>query len=198
MLSPTSSRGGQAPGPSALKYVWIGLGLIVLVNIAWLFRSGDQAPRGLRVSEAAPAFSLPIVFPEESLAATRTDGVAGPGSDPRRVTLLLFFATWSPASVDELDGLLRVSRNYDHRGLKVVAVSAEPAAQGRVQAWVKRARPPFNVVLDEGGTVSSRYGVTVLPERVLVDKDGVVRRLERGAQLESEAALAKELDKLLP
>jgi peroxiredoxin len=179
---------------SPMRYMWIGLLLILLVNIAWLFRSGEQPARAPRVGEAAPAFQLPIVFPEESLAVERGDGVGG---EPRRVTLVLFFATWSPASVDELESLFSLGRQFDHRGLKVLAISAEPAAQGRVQAWVRKARPPFNVLLDDKG-ISGRYGVTVLPQRVLVDRDGIVRRLEKGAQLESVASLRKELDKLLP
>jgi peroxiredoxin len=71
----------------------------------------------------------------------------------------------------------RLSAELAPRGLSVVAVSVDKAAQeGRVRELVRDLGLTFDVLQDESGTVLAAYGTLGVPSTFLIGRDGVIRR----------------------
>ena len=65
----------------------------------------------------------------------------------------------------------QVHREYDARGLTVLAVNIQEA-RGAVANWVKENKVTSLVLLDRDGAVTSAYRVRGTPTVVLIGRDG--------------------------
>src|SRR5690348_16405803 len=139
---------------------------IFVVNVAYGYRSCG-APGEMAVGKPAPRFSLPVLTTEREPMEIREEGLSG---DPGPATLLVFVATWSAQSIDELALLRRLNTRYEGRGLRILIVDTEPGQKARVLDYLRKSRSPFPWMLDKAG-VAERYGAHALPHRVLVDRD---------------------------
>jgi cytochrome c biogenesis protein CcmG/thiol:disulfide interchange protein DsbE len=158
------------------------LGLFLLNGI-WIVRSLRSlggGPGG--VGRPAPAFRAPaLAGPPVDLASLRG-----------RVVLLDFWATWCAPCLQEMPALRRLDETLAPRGLAVVGVNIEGAAARRaVDDVVREAGLRYPTVIDEG-EVRRLYGVEGLPHLVVIDREGVVRRVIQGAARTAEVAAAVE------
>lgn len=112
-------------------------------------------------SKPAPEFSLP------GLRGTTVElkGLRG------RVVLLNVWATWCPACRDEMPSLERLHREFDARGVSVLAASLREDTE-EVQKFVDELRLTMPVILDRDGRVGELYGVQWLPTTFLIGPDG--------------------------
>lgn len=138
----------------------------------------------------APDFNLPVVS---------ASGSAGPdrmrlGDLRGRVVLLDFWATWCGPCQQTTPVLTRLAHRYASRGLIVVGVNTDEQGPEAVPAFSRRFGLDYPVVYDDG-SVSAQYGIRGLPTLLLVDRTGTIRAQRVGA--ESEAALAREIERLL-
>ena len=104
------------------------------------------------------------------------------------VTLIDFWATWCAPCRQELPHIDAIHRRFADRGLRVVAVDAEPI---EAREFAERIRRDLGLELPialAGDDVAARYHVENLPTVVLVDRAGRVARVLLGVHGESELA----------
>ena len=83
-------------------------------------RSGDSGHTATQATPAASVVDTPQVLPASSQAVRAA--VQAPGA---QVVLLNVWATWCVPCREEFPDLMRVSREYKDRGLRVVLLSAD-------------------------------------------------------------------------
>jgi thioredoxin-like negative regulator of GroEL len=96
-----------------------------------------------------------------------------------KVTVVLFWATWSPRSLETLEDLASLSESLGPGSFQTVAINAEHPEITRgdmekIKAAVKDAGSQALVLVDDGLTVFSDYGTMALPSMLVVDKRGKV------------------------
>ncbi len=78
-----------------------------------------------------------------------------------------------------MPGLQALHEELEDRGGLLVSVNqSEP--EERVRGFIQRKKYTFRTVLDRDGAIGNRYGVRAIPVVVVVDKQGLVRRLQVG------------------
>jgi len=156
---------------------------LFLLNGIWIARSLRSLGGGAGgVGRPAPPFRAPtLAGPPLALADLRG-----------KVVLLDFWASWCAPCLAEMPALRRLDETDGPRGLAVVGINIEGAAARRaVDDVVREAGLRYPTVIDEG-QVRQLYGVGGLPHLVLIDREGIVRRVFLGATPEAELARAVE------
>ena len=119
---------------------------------------------GPSAGELAPDFVLP-----------RLDGTTQKLSNYRgKVVLVNLWATWCPPCLEGLPLLNRIQEIYGERGLTVLGLAGDDDPQ-RVRDFLSKNPVSFDVLLDVGGEVGTRYGITGYPETFVVDREGRLR-----------------------
>lgn len=114
---------------------------------------------------------------------------------PGKVTVLDFFATWCGPCREEMPDVDALAASYRDRGVRVVAVDAEPAeAREFVEKLAGQLKLTLPVAL-AGEGVAEAYHVNSLPHLVVVGKDGAIRRVLVGAH--SRREIARLIDEAL-
>jgi peroxiredoxin len=124
----------------------------------------------LSLGQAAPDFSLPDLANQPvTLSSFRG----------RKVVVLDFWATWCGPCRMAMPGLQTLQEDLKDRGVELVSVKLAKPVQ-RVSSFIARKKNTFRTVLDREGAVANQYGVRAIPVLVVVDKQGLVRRLQVG------------------
>lgn len=138
-----------------------------LVALVLLLPTAAPAIEGLHLGDRAPGFTLPRIGGGElSLDALG-----------ERTRVILFWATWSPRSLEALGDLRALHEQWGAEGLEIVAVNADgerlDAARAQaVRERIERLGLPFPVLLDADLGTYAAYGVLALPSAVVVDAGG--------------------------
>jgi thiol-disulfide isomerase/thioredoxin len=146
------------------------------------------ATASLETGEPAPAIvaaPLRAGAPPVSLAALRG-----------RVVYVDFWASWCVPcrqSMPVLDGL---ARRFGPRGFTVIGVNKD-ASVAEAERFLRRVPVDFPLVGDADDAIARSFGVKAMPSGYLVDRAGVVRRVHRGFNAETAAALEREIEGLL-
>lgn len=103
----------------------------------------------------------------------------GAGADPSvpdgaRVMVVVFWATWCPASGMSVPALNRVARSLSDRNVTVLALTSESAED--VQAFLDERKTMFAIGLDTDGVVRKQYmrESDGIPAAFIVDAKGLV------------------------
>jgi RNA polymerase sigma factor (sigma-70 family) len=201
-----------------------------VVEIEWYGREDKDFQTG-KVGEVLldrlsrdPAHPAEFVFPrKEGNAPRKADGGATtlPRGDARSVSLELLdtdgrtrsladyagkpillnvFTTWCGPCQEELPHLLELHRRCADRGLVVLAVSRgeEPDV---VEAYARRQRLPFPILVDPGGKTLAEFkdrdGRRVVPTNVLLDREHHVLFADTGYTAEKFARLREAVEQVL-
>ena len=141
----------------------------VLVGIACL-----GAPvHAVEVDVPAPPFTLPELDGEgdphgEAATTVVLADLSG------RVVLLDFWASWCAPCREALPFYSGLHRELSDRGLAVLAVNVDEHVED-ARGFLEGRTLAQPMVRDAGWQVARRYGVSVLPASVLIDRRGVVR-----------------------
>jgi thiol-disulfide isomerase/thioredoxin len=149
------------------------------------------------------AYHVPAVIQPGQEIEIAGPTVQGPPFDLRelrgKVVLVDFWATWCGPCVAELPHIREVYDRYHARGFEVVGVSLD-YRRDRLADYVKEKQIPWpQVFFDEEGErgwanpLARRYGVTAIPDMILIDTDGRVVPGEVRGDL--GPAVARLLDK---
>lgn len=119
---------------------------------------------GPRTGYEAPDFSLPDL-----------EGNIHRLSDYRgKVVFLNLWTTWCPPCRMEMPAMEKLHRRLRGRDFVMLAVSADEGGEDAVAPFVAELGLTFPVLLDPGGRLSPRYGVTGYPETFIIDRAGQV------------------------
>lgn len=152
---------GRAPGAAALAAA-----AATLLTAA----GAGGAFRNVTVGEAPPAFALVDLSGRDRGSGEVLGG---------EVTVIVFWATWSPRSAEVLADLERLSGELGRDRVRLVAVSADHerfSDRDRVEIRKVLAETAFTgeALVDEGLVAFNAYGAMALPSSVVVDGRGRV------------------------
>lgn len=139
-----------------------------------------------RIGQAAPAFRLP------SLAgrATTLRSLRG------KVVFLDFWASWCVPCRQEFPVLQRLSERYRERGLRVIGVTVDQEASN-ARAFVERAGARFLILHDANRAVAERYAPPSMPTSYVIDREGILRHINRGFEASDDAKFERQIRALL-
>lgn len=139
-----------------------------------------------RIGQAAPAFRLPDL-------AGRTTTLR---SLRGKVVFLDFWASWCVPCRAEFPVLQRLSERYRERGLRVIGVSVDQEASN-ARGFVERARTHFLVLHDANRAVAERYAPPSMPTSYVIDREGILRHINRGFEPSDDAKFERQVRALL-
>ncbi len=107
-----------------------------------------------------------------------------------KVVLVDFWATWCGPCVAEIPNMIDQYEKYHDKGFEIVGISLDED-RAAVEGFVKEAKIPWPILFAGkgwGDPVASFYGITGIPQLILIGRDGNVITLNARGE-----ALAKEL-----
>lgn len=94
--------------------------------------------------------------------------------------VLVFFTTWCPYCKKAIPALKQLYRDYNSRGLQVIAVNAGLAdSLEQARQYTLEHRLPYVVLYDADGVASGLYGVQLVPKIFYIRQDGSISRIAR-------------------
>ena len=134
----------------------------------------------ITVGEAAPRFSAKTLDGEKFTS----DSLRG------KVVLVEFWATWCPPCKSDAPAVDALADEFAKNGLVVLAVNmGEP--KRRVKKYLEESPRTCKIVLAEDTTLAAICEAKVYPLYVLIDRDGKIAGVQRGAA--GEGALRRLL-----
>jgi thiol-disulfide isomerase/thioredoxin len=146
----------------------------VVLQLVWIGQHVDQL-RPLMAGSSAPALDLPAIGANGTL-----EGHVA--MKPGRITIIDFWATWCGPCLHAMPKLDAFARQ--HPEVDVIAINLDDAAEAR-GIW-DQARYVITLLADDGAT-SERYGVTAIPHTVVIDRQGVLRKVGHGGGIDFDA-----------
>lgn len=163
----------------------LALGLAALIIIL-TFGAGGCGPHPL-AGKPAPPFAL------MGLDDKAHDLGESIGKD---VVLLDFWASWCPPCREGLPAIAELDREFAGRGLKTYAVNIMES-KGAAAGFMAHSKLSLPVLLDETGHVAELYGVSGIPQTVIIGRDGVAHAVHVGFSSGTAASLRREIESLL-
>lgn len=96
------------------------------------------------------------------------------------IVVLDFWATWCPPCVAAFPELERLSKKYNTQGVRFIGVNQEPNQLPKVKRFLRKRKISFPSIVDPG-SISRNFGVVSFPTTMLIDHEGVLRAVHRGA-----------------
>ncbi len=185
--------------------------MICTANYRW--RLGEAAPASAfaislpsdvqRVNEIYDALAghdaqVQVGKPLPKLSLAKLDGsdVAITASADKKAAVLIFWATWCAASVEDLPAVHKFVAAYKDRGVEFYAVNVGEAP-GEVRRFTARHPLVSTVLIDPRATASGALRINDLPAVAIVAPDNTIRAILHGSASELQAELTAQLDALL-
>jgi cytochrome c biogenesis protein CcmG/thiol:disulfide interchange protein DsbE len=195
MSGPESSVGGGAvpdgpPRRPGSRRRMVALTLAPIVVFVSLLASGfGRDPRTVPdvvVGRPAPAFDLQELGSDRHVRLADLRG---------QVVVLNFWASWCAACVVEQGSLDAAWRRFADSGVVFLAPVFQDTASG-AEGYAATYGVGWPILLDPGSRVAIGYGVSGVPETVIVGPDGSIAFKEAGPV--SYDVLARWIERLLP
>jgi thiol-disulfide isomerase/thioredoxin len=113
-----------------------------------------------------------------------------------KVVMLDFWASWCAPCRYEMPILQEVYDRYKEKGLVLIAVNAGEDRDTAAR-FVTSYGCTFPVALDPKGDVSNLYGVSGFPSLIVIDRQGIIRKVHVGLAPDLKIRLTQELEMLL-
>jgi peroxiredoxin len=146
----------------------------------------EEGPHPL-LGQPAPAFKT-VGLDEKPI-----DLAAHVGKD---VVLLDFWATWCGPCVQAMPQVDGVAEKFADRGLVFYAVNVQEDAE-TIKEFLKTSELEVPVAMDADGQITQSYGVSGIPQTVLIGKDGKVQVVHVGFSDSLGDELSKQVEDLL-
>jgi len=115
------------------------------------------------------------VLPKFTLSDLRGDKITVPDDFAGKVIVVRFWVDWCKSCAIEMPMIDDTYNKYKDRGLVVIAVNVGQA-KDVVEAFVRKLKISYPVVLDTTSAVSKKYGVKAVPFTLIIDRKGIVRK----------------------
>jgi thiol-disulfide isomerase/thioredoxin len=118
----------------------------------------------------------------------------------RQVVVLSFWATWCQPCKNEIPILTKLAAGYKDQNVKFFLVNTMEKAESiedSVHDTYKNRGYTLPCLVDPSGRYASAYSVHGLPALVVIDKFGIVRKINRGYHENFQIELEELLKKLL-
>jgi thiol-disulfide isomerase/thioredoxin len=148
------------------------------------------------LSGDAAATRLGKPLPKLQLAKLDGSDVDLTAAADKKATVLIFWATWCAASVEDLPAVHKFVAAYKDRGVAFYAVNVGEQP-GEVRRFTAKHPLVSTVLLDPHGKASSELRITELPAVAIIAPDNAVRAILHGTAKELQGELAVQLDGLL-
>ena len=112
-----------------------------------------------------------------------------------KVVILDFWATWCGPCRRALPIVAKVAGSYGDK-VELCAVNEREEAE-EIREFLTENKITCTVALDVDGSVGEAYGVTGIPQTVIIDANGIVRSVHVGLIPDLEETLREELDALV-
>jgi cytochrome c biogenesis protein CcmG/thiol:disulfide interchange protein DsbE len=162
---------------TASRMRWILWSLLALPLAASAVEAGSPAPKIVAAKLNEPG----------TLAFAELRG---------QVVYVDFWASWCVPCVRSMPALRTLYGKYRERGFVVIGVNKDMEASDR-ERFLRRFPVSFPLVLDADDAVAKAFAVKTMPSGYLIDRAGVVRQVHQGFTVETEQALAKQIEALL-
>ena len=166
---------------------WVGRAILVALALLFALRLVQLKGKGL----------LHVATPRGSLAPSVEEPLLGGGrfrlADERgHPVVLVFWAPWCGPCRQELPGVERVFKQLaaSAHPARIIAVDTEGDRDNALEAQAKLGLT-MPIVLDDG-RASAAYQITMIPQTVIIDREGKVASLIRGEASEPELMRAIE------
>jgi thiol-disulfide isomerase/thioredoxin len=181
-MKPFSARG------AALLFAAVIVTMIGAWSGTGIVRAAAPEP-GAAESGAAPALYA-LSLPDANNAPHALSVYRG------RPLVVNFWASWCAPCVREMPDLSALHQQYEARGIGLIGIAVDSAANVQAFARTVAVRYPLLVAGFSGSDIARRFGDTqgVLPFTVVLDRDGRVRYAKLGVV--SIDALRRTLDTL--
>lgn len=112
-----------------------------------------------------------------------------------KVVLLNFWGTWCVPCLREIPELVRLSEQFHKRGFAVLGIAVDSGRPDDIRAFMAEHGMTYTVLIGELGFVKKAFRVVGFPTSILIDRQGMVRKLYVGPQ--SEEGFKKDVEPLL-
>ncbi len=167
-------------------------------------RSGQTPgrPDSLKPGDPAPMFVMRDVVTGDPVYLRDYTGTtlreAGNKNKERQVVVLSFWATWCQPCKQEIPRLTKVAADFKGKPVKFFLVDAqEQASEDSVKTVLASRGYTLQCLIDASGRFAEKYTVYSLPVLVVIDKYGVVKKVNRGYHENFETDLARLLNTLV-
>lgn len=103
-----------------------------------------------------------------------------------KAVLLEFWATWCGPCRETMPVIDEVYKEFGPKGLQVVSLTNEDRAT--VEAFAAKSDVTYPLFLDVGGSANQAYGITGIPDAVVIGKNGSI--VWRGHPADVQALVA--------
>lgn len=155
------------------RLAW-AIALCTLANAGEAVHATEAAPQRSVVAENAP---LPeLVLPDLS-GASRPLRLR-----PGEVTVLNFWATWCVPCLKELPELVKLSHEWQERGVQVVGIAIDSGTPINIRTFAASHGMDYRLLVGTQRWAAEHFGVLGLPVTLVVDRAGRIRRRLIGPQ----------------
>ena len=127
--------------------------------------TGDNFP-ALQVGVQAPAFT-----------ATSLDGKTRSISDYHgKGLLIIFMSSWCPCSNESIPIVNAAYQRHKKDGVEFLMVGIQEASS-KFEGFIAKRSILFPAIYDGDKLISRSYGINAPPTMVLIDRDGMVKRV---------------------
>jgi thiol-disulfide isomerase/thioredoxin len=163
-------------------------------------------PDSLKVGDAAPMFVMRDIFSGDPVYLRDYTGKTlreDSKNKERHAIVLSFWATWCQPCKKEIPILAKMAEDFKGKPVKIFLIDAlegsgnPPASEDSVKSVIRSRKYTLPCLVDASGRFADKYFVRYLPNIVVIDKYGIVRKVNRGYHENFEIELAKLLNELI-
>jgi peroxiredoxin len=157
-------------------------------EVATFFEAPPAPPaHAALLGKPAPGFTLERLEGGQLDIASHID---------KNVVVLDFWATWCGPCVQAMPILAEVTDAMKDKGVVFYAVNLRED-KAKINGFLQAQGLNINVLLDTDGAIANLFGVTGIPQTVILGKDGTVQAIHVGLSPNLRQSLMSELEHLV-